>query len=179
MKKKTFFASDLHFSHKNILLYEPQRVTETAKYLCNLNQIPQENQEEAIKQYIDNVNRAFELKQTEYIKDFLHWHNEMLIDHWNSVVSKDDIVYFLGDLGFGNLNDIATYSRRLNGHKCIILGNHDKRKHTGDGAIVYNEDVELEYKDCGFERVEFNPIILKSYFFLCHEPRSYWPKNIP
>ena len=54
MKKKTFFASDLHFSHKNILLYEPQRVTETAKYLCNLNQIPQ-NISDNIRRGSDNT----------------------------------------------------------------------------------------------------------------------------
>lgn len=52
--------------------------------------------------------------------------DETLILNWNAVVRKEDIVYHLGDFGFGSpehLNKIAT---RLNGKIHLIKGNHDK-----------------------------------------------------
>lgn len=50
-------------------------------------------------------------------------HDEKLIDNWNSVVGKNDIVYHLGDavFGKGNIHKLG----RLNGTKKLIMGNHD------------------------------------------------------
>ena len=45
---------------------------------------------------------------------------EMLVKNWNSVVSKKDIVYHLGD--FGDYNVV----KRLNGKIYLICGNHEK-----------------------------------------------------
>ena len=56
---KTFFISDLHFNHENIIKY------------CN--------------RPFPNVDKM----------------NSSIINNWNSVVSKDDVVYFLGDFMFG------------------------------------------------------------------------------
>ena len=49
--------------------------------------------------------------------------NESLISNWNARVSKTDLVYHLGDFGFGDLSEIL---RRLNGDIILILGSHDK-----------------------------------------------------
>lgn len=46
-----------------------------------------------------------------------------MIDRWNGVVRKHDTVYHLGDFCFG-LRWIEL-AGRLNGHKFLILGNHD------------------------------------------------------
>lgn len=51
--------------------------------------------------------------------------NELFIERWNSVVTKRDIVYHLGDVGVGRDHDILECVRRLNGTKRLILGNHD------------------------------------------------------
>ncbi len=32
--------------------------------------------------------------------------NEYIIQKWNAVVKKDDIVYHLGDVGFGSLEEV-------------------------------------------------------------------------
>jgi calcineurin-like phosphoesterase family protein len=53
-------------------------------------------------------------------------HEEWVIDNWNSVVGPDDIVLCLGDFAFGR---VAEYSKRLNGNKIIVLGNHDDKPH--------------------------------------------------
>lgn len=52
--------------------------------------------------------------------------NEMdatLIKNWNTVVSKKDTVYHLGDFAWCNHNH---YLGALNGKKILIRGNHDK-----------------------------------------------------
>lgn len=50
--------------------------------------------------------------------------DETMISNWNSVVSPMDKVYHLGDVCFkqGVLHAVMP---RLNGHKTLLLGNHD------------------------------------------------------
>lgn len=55
--------------------------------------------------------------------------NEMdnvLIKNWNYVVSNDDFVYILGDISWYDDNRTADIFSKLNGHKILIKGNHDK-----------------------------------------------------
>lgn len=48
---------------------------------------------------------------------------EWLIEQWNSVVSKRDQVYVLGDAAF---NKVALAQiKRLRGNKILLMGNHD------------------------------------------------------
>lgn len=54
--------------------------------------------------------------------------DELIINNWNKVVTKRDIVYVLGDLTFENYKDIPTYISRLNGTIILVGGNHDTRK---------------------------------------------------
>lgn len=52
--------------------------------------------------------------------------NETLIENWNGTVSKNDIVYVLGDFFLGTDYDfIKNTVERLNGNIYLILGNHD------------------------------------------------------
>lgn len=51
--------------------------------------------------------------------------NEALINNWNSVVKKNDIVFHLGDFMFGNMNRFWDFRSRLNGKIYLIHGNHD------------------------------------------------------
>ena len=50
--------------------------------------------------------------------------NEHIIKQYNSVVRDEDVVYFLGDIGMGNITQII---KRLKGVKILVQGNHDKR----------------------------------------------------
>lgn len=56
-------------------------------------------------------------------KDAYHM-NEVLIANWNAVVRPQDHVYHLGDVASSQqtLNYVLP---RLNGHKRLVLGNHD------------------------------------------------------
>ena len=53
--------------------------------------------------------------------------DKQLINLWNSVVKKDDIVYHLGDFSFHNATTSKKILEQLNGHKFLIKGNHDCR----------------------------------------------------
>lgn len=53
-------------------------------------------------------------------------HDEALIERWNSVVGKNDLVYHLGDVSFTHPARTEEVFRRLNGRVSLILGNHDK-----------------------------------------------------
>lgn len=51
--------------------------------------------------------------------------NEKLVENWNSVVSDEDTVYFLGDFSFGKNPETIEILKSLKGHKVLIKGNHD------------------------------------------------------
>lgn len=54
----------------------------------------------------------------------LEEHTEWLIDMWNSVVTKKDTVWMLGDVAF-NTHSLK-HLKRMRGNKILVLGNHDK-----------------------------------------------------
>jgi calcineurin-like phosphoesterase family protein len=88
--------------------------------------------------------------------------NEGLIDNYNSVVKDGDLVYHLGDFGFGRGNEVENVLRRLKGQKYLIFGNHDKdlrsKKELLDRYFIWARDyAEIE--------VEKQKIILCHYSF--------------
>jgi calcineurin-like phosphoesterase family protein len=56
----------------------------------------------------------------------------LLINNWNSVVTKSDIVYVLGDVAFltygRKIEDLEKILKMLNGQKFLVKGNHDNKK---------------------------------------------------
>jgi len=63
--------------------------------------------------------------------------NEKLIDNWNSVVKRGDLVYHLGDVVMGDFSHshFAHIWSRLNGRKRLIVGNHDDVKYLSAGGF--------------------------------------------
>ena len=53
--------------------------------------------------------------------------NEELIKRWNKAVSKEDMVYILGDMFWCDHKAAMDVIDKLNGTKVLIRGNHDKR----------------------------------------------------
>jgi len=52
--------------------------------------------------------------------------NETLIKNYNYLVKENDIVYFLGDVGFDKYDNLKVVFSRLKGKKLLVKGNHDK-----------------------------------------------------
>ena len=84
--------------------------------------------------------------------------NVIMIDKWNAKVNNDDKVFVLGDFGFGSSKDIIKYGRALNGHKTLILGNHDRA-------------TKSVYLEAGFIEVIKFPILWADFYILSHAPK--------
>ena len=82
-----------------------------------------------------------------------------LIKNWNSVITKRDIVWHLGDFGFGNKQQIQRLREQLNGKIYLITGNHD------------NHNIKWYY-DCGFDKVYDRPVLYDDFYILSHHPRN-------
>ena len=68
---------------------------------------------------------------------------EGLINNWNGVVGKSDLIYHLGDFSFGNKEQTTEILRRLKGRIHIIRGNHDK---TLDQVVKSNPELVESYQ---------------------------------
>jgi calcineurin-like phosphoesterase family protein len=58
--------------------------------------------------------------------------NQALIDNWNSVVNKDDIVIHCGDFAWGDPRDYNNIIAQLHGTIILIKGNHDRIQFNGN-----------------------------------------------
>lgn len=88
--------------------------------------------------------------------------NERLIQNWNSVINKNDIVYVVGDFALCGKQKLIEIALRLNGRKRLILGNHDQA----------SKDT---YRAAGFEFIYNHPIVLDDFFIISHYPLDYLP----
>lgn len=88
----TFFTSDWHFGHVNILTHVPAR-----------------------REYLG-------LSPEADVNDM----NDALVELWNRQVKPTDDVWVIGDMCMGKVAETITHVGRLNGHKYLIMGNHDR-----------------------------------------------------
>lgn len=85
--------------------------------------------------------------------------NETIINNWNSVVTKDDTVYHLGDFAFGKVNEFAN---KLNGKIVLIKGNHDTIPHNHMFAEVCDTKIVT---------------IDNQMIFMSHFAHRVWPRS--
>lgn len=123
--------------------------------------------------------------------------NSSIINNWNSVVSKDDVVYFLGDFMFGPKTNLPYFRQQLNGRVHFIIGNHDRfakkaildagfesvSKHKtlsledGQRLLLTHYPKEVDGQDIVvFGHVHDLPVSLKCrHFCVCVEKINYTP----
>lgn len=90
--------------------------------------------------------------------------DEALINNWNSVVGKDDIVFNLGDFAFAPNSKWKDVLNQLNGHHYLILGNHDITRWPGDRIMELFERVENQM----LLKIDGRFVYLNHYPFLCY-----------
>lgn len=85
--------------------------------------------------------------------------DRVLIENWNSRVTKNDQVYILGDFAFHNEKPYSWYLEQLAGQKHLIIGNHDRKLLKDSEAMSHFVSVDhyLEVTD------EKKRIILSHY----------------
>lgn len=81
-----------------------------------------------------------------------------MIRRWNAVVNKEDRVYHLGDFSTDGEDRCRELLSQLNGHKYLIMGNHDMRFSPS------------KWRALGFDECYDLPVILAQFFILSHEP---------
>lgn len=90
--------------------------------------------------------------------------NNTLINNWNSVVKKNDIVYVLGDFCFGNTERTNELFNQLSGKIILIRGNHDRILHTQANKNKVLQMVDYkEVKDTAFGK-EYR--VYMSHYFM-------------
>jgi calcineurin-like phosphoesterase family protein len=147
-KVKTFFTSDLHFSHPSILYFHPERRDACGITLEEL----QEDKMAAISK-----------------------HDEWLIDLWNSTVSKTDNVYILGDFCLGNRVQTEKILNKLHGKKFLIRGNHDKSCNGLDNYFQWVGDIkEIKFTNNQYEYINPNETFCVE---CCHYPMLTWNRR--
>lgn len=87
--------------------------------------------------------------------------NETIVERWNAVVSKGDLVYHLGDFSW---RDGVHFIRQLHGNIILIKGNHDAdaMKIKSEFGGVYTLKV-IKYKDTAIT--------------LCHYSMRVWDRS--
>ena len=133
-----WFISDTHFYHANIIRY------------CN-------------RPWNNGKDDAGNIVVTE---DNVEQMNNEMVRRWNSIVSKDDIVWHLGDFSFGGKENLEKIFPQLNGKINLVMGNHDHYK------IDY-------YYDVGFHRVYDRNVIINDFVVLSHAPLHFLNCNSP
>lgn len=145
--ERTFFTSDSHFFHKNIIGY------------CDR---PWNSGTDSEGKLIVTDDDVFRM-------------NEDMVTRWNETVGKDDVVWHLGDFCLGKKENYDWLfpiderdsegnpihrSSRLNGKINLVLGNHDTRKYSFYSAMP-------------FHRVYDKPVMLDGFVVLSHEPMQF------
>lgn len=87
--------------------------------------------------------------------------DEILIQNWNSIITKNDTVYHLGDFSFAGID---LYRRRLNGHINFIKGSHDR-----EGTVVWPRILDINIPELKDEYGNQRLIVL------CHYAMRSWP----
>lgn len=89
-------------------------------------------------------------------------HDETLVKNWNEKVGKNDLVFHLGDVGFGNPKRIDYLLNRLNGKIVLVIGNHDWRYVVKKHAYRFENMVQQINMKVGSQH-----IILNHFPLLC------------
>lgn len=96
--------------------------------------------------------------------------NEVLIYNWNAVVKPGDVVYHLGDFGFGRAKgincteDVKNLLKRLNGCINLILGNHDEQNFNSKTKGLFQSTALMRDVTINNQRI-----------VLCHYAMRTWP----
>ena len=93
-------------------------------------------------------------------EDSLNEMNKHIISKHNEVVGEDDIVIILGDFSFKTgIERLKELTTRLNGHKFLVMGNHD---------TIDKPDLYLR---AGFEDIFLSPVKFNGDYY------SHYPLN--
>lgn len=99
--------------------------------------------------------------------------NDILIEHWNSTVHKNSIVFVLGDFCW-NPNEISNIQRKLNGRKFFLKGNHDKGVFAQNWPDIIEISIGNKFIVCShYPMLSWNRSFHGSYHLFGHVHSKY------
>ena len=112
--------------------------------------------------------------------------NEELIKRYNYLVNDNDLVYFLGDVGFSHYDKLAPIFKQLKGRKILIRGNHDKASRgfylsLGFFDVLNSANISLGKTKVNLQHYPNRTFletleVMKCYLFNDERNRSFKPK---
>lgn len=93
--------------------------------------------------------------------------NLAIINRWNSIVSQDDTVFFLGDLAMGRKEFHLQFLESLQGKIMFVPGNHDKH------LVKLNKEGKLPPNVTMLPPIH-NAFIEGRLFVMSHFPLEMW-----
>lgn len=101
--------------------------------------------------------------------DVAAW-DKWIMEKWNDVIKRDDIVYILGDFSFANTEWTRKILSKLRGKKFLILGNHDKSSEKLTEHFVQITQIkEVTFKKSTYDFLEEDFLVT-----MCHYPMITW-----
>jgi calcineurin-like phosphoesterase family protein len=94
--------------------------------------------------------------------------NDKIVENWNNKVKSDDEVYHLGDVAFGNDEQIKSILNKLAGKIYLIKGNHDKGH---INKIKYRFEWIKDYFELKIKDVEIG---FEQWLIMSHYPFYQW-----
>ena len=107
----------------------------------------------------------------EYNEPDLNLMHETIINNWNLVVRKQDVVFYLGDLTFGKIEETKFILKQLNGKIHFIMGNHDKLKEVENLTRFQSINDYVSLKIFSGDKKD------NIHFCLMHYPIFSWDKK--
>ena len=158
MPHNTWFSSDYHFGHFNMIKFSKMRrdMFLTADKIAEIDHVYATGGEfERLK--------AIQVPDQ---KSIINRHDELLIANHNACVKPGDDFFFLGDFSMAPKQRTVDILKRLNGNKYFIWGNHDK--------ALKNVDAQKELVGIWdlYEIKRLDPKII-----LCHYPMRAWNQS--
>lgn len=90
--------------------------------------------------------------------------DKVLINNWNSVVSRGDTVWILGDISWHDDEKTVEIFEQLNGIKVLIKGNHDKIKRSSKLSKCFTSI--QDYAELYLDK--------KNKVVMSHYPMPFW-----
>ncbi len=113
--------------------------------------------------------------------------DQLIINNWKNTVDRNDLIYVLGDVIWGNLEELKKIIYQLPGIKILIRGNHDKN-HTnnwfiqaGFAAVLEKAQINgiiLSHFPSIMNQEEIDRGIVNIHGHFHNNPQSSWEKSL-
>lgn len=102
--------------------------------------------------------------------------NHKIIRNFNSIISEQDTLYLLGDIGFGDVGSCIELIRQLNGQKIWVHGNHDRKFWVSDQYYAEKQSMRI-IEDTPYKTITHKVDGVKRFVVMFHFPIASWEQK--